>query len=88
MTLREQLLAAHDNNPITAAASLAEMLMQDDPDTFKDGYTRANAELTAIEVFPEITGAKSWRFDLALDDLLETGQDGARRGSTAQGGGK
>ena len=87
MTLHDELLARNNGNPIDAAAELAAGLMQDEPEILKVGYSYANATLAALEMFPEINEAKQWRLDTALRDLLEAGQDGARRGSTARGGG-
>ncbi len=84
--LRDRLLAISNGNPIDAAARFAFGLMQDYPSILKVGYTYPNAALAALEMFPEIDADKHWRFKLALDALLETGQDGARRGSTARGG--
>ncbi len=86
MTLHDELLARNNGNPIDAAAELAAGLMQDEPEISKAGYTYPNAALAALEMFPEIDANKHWRFKLALDALLETGQDRARRGSTARGG--
>ena len=84
--LRDQLLAISNGNPIDAAARFAFELMQDDPAILKAGYTRDNALLSAYEMFPEISDNAYWRIGTALDGLLEEGQDGARRGSTARGG--
>ena len=36
-----------------AAANFAKALNRDDPETFKAGYSRENAILAAIELFPE-----------------------------------
>ena len=88
MTLHDELLARNNDNPIDAAAELAWGLMQDEPEILKVGYSYTNAVLAALETFPEINPEKQWRLDTALRDLLEEGQDGARRGSTARGGGK
>ena len=88
MTLHDELLARNNGNPIDAAAELAAGLMQDEPDILKVGYTYPNAAMAALDMFPEISADKQWRFKIALDALLEEGQDGARRGSTARGGGK
>ncbi len=86
MTLHDELLVRNNGNPIDAAAELAWGLMQDEPDILKIGYSRPNALLSAYEMFPEISDNAYWRIGTALDGLLETGQDGARRGSTARGG--
>jgi hypothetical protein len=86
MILHDELMARNDDNPIDAAAELAAGLMQDEPDILKAGYTRDNALLSAYEMFPEISDNAYWRIGTALDVILEEGQDGARRGSTARGG--
>ncbi len=88
MILHDELIARNNGNPIDAAAELAAGLMQDEPEILKVGYTRDNALLSAYEMFPEISDNAYWRIGTALDALLEMGQDGARRGSTARGGGK
>ena len=70
MKLRNELMALNHNNPVEAGARLAYELMQDDPNILKAGYTRDNAVLSALEMFPEITPAKRWRLHIALDHLL------------------
>ncbi len=86
MTLHDELLELTDGNPIDAAARLAYGLMQDTPISHKVGYTKPNAVLAALEMFPEITPAKRWRFNTALDDLLEGIQTARGDGATARGG--
>jgi hypothetical protein len=49
MTLAEELLRESGGDPVQAAVIMAEALMQDDPATFKAGYTQANAEIAAAE---------------------------------------
>ncbi len=57
-TLREELLAENHGNKIEAAGILALRLTRDDPDTFKVGYSQANAILAAVEIFPEVTAGQ------------------------------
>ena len=52
--LRRAYLARNDGYADQAAVALARDLMRDDPETFKQGYTRENAILAAQEVFPEL----------------------------------
>ena len=66
MTLHDELLARNSGNPIDAAAEFAWGLMQDEPEILKVGYTRPNAVLAAMEMFPEITTNNRWRFLTAL----------------------
>ena len=53
--LRDELLAESDNDMIEAASIFAHRLTRDDPDTFKVGYSQANAVLASVELFPEVT---------------------------------
>ena len=70
-TLREDLLAAAPRGQSVAevAADFARGLTRDDRVTFKAGYSRCNAILAALEVFPdevtagEIRGANGWPVD-------------------------
>jgi hypothetical protein len=48
--LRERYLEAASGDAALAAALIAKGLMRGDPDTFKAGYTRPNALMTAFEV--------------------------------------
>ncbi len=56
MTLREDLLIECSDHAIKAAAMLAHRLILGHPDTFKAGYSKDNAVLAAVELFPEVTG--------------------------------
>ncbi len=53
--LRDHYLAMNADNLIEAASHFAIHLTRDDPENFKVGYSRDNAILAAIEIFPEIT---------------------------------
>ena len=54
-TLRDELLAENHGDARIAASNFASRLTKDDPETFKVGYTRENAILAAVELFPEVT---------------------------------
>jgi len=49
MTLAQELLSESGGDPAEAAANMAEALMRDDPETFKQGYSRDNAVIAAAE---------------------------------------
>lgn len=51
--LREKYLRECGGYEDIAAIALARDLMEDDPKTFKRGYTRENAILAAQEIFPD-----------------------------------
>ena len=70
VTLRDDLLKAAPRNQSAAevAAEFARGLTRNDPGTFKAGYSRCNAILATLEVFPEVTageirGANGWPVD-------------------------
>ncbi len=84
--MHDELLARNNDNPIDAAARLAYSLMQDAPTSHKVGYTKPNAVLAALEIFPEITPAKLWRFNTVLNDLLEQNQTTRGDGAAGLGG--
>ena len=69
VTLREELLAAGRGQSVAeVAAEFARGLTRDDPETFKAGYSRDNAILAALDLFPEVTageirGANGWPVD-------------------------
>jgi len=52
-TLRGEYLARHKSS-LEAAKALAVGFNRDDPENHKAGYTRPNALLAALEVFPEV----------------------------------
>ena len=62
MSLRQELLIENDGDLREAAAIMANRLNRDDPVTLKVGYSRENAILAAIELFPEVT-ADEIRYD-------------------------
>lgn len=54
MSLRDSYLARNEGSPSVAAAKLAKDLTIGDPSIHKAGYTRANAILAALDIFPEV----------------------------------
>lgn len=54
MDLRDTYMRRGDNEPILAAALFAKDLMKGDPRTFKTGYSKENAVLSAVDIFPEV----------------------------------
>lgn len=56
MTLREELLAENHGDAREAASIFANRLTRDGPPgSFKVGYSRENAIIAAVELFPEVT---------------------------------
>lgn len=51
-SLHDRYLREHGGYEDIAAIAFARDLMQDDPATFKAGYTKENAILAAQEMFP------------------------------------
>lgn len=49
----EEFMRRGYNLPNRAAADFARALMEPDPAVFKQGYTRENAIIAALEVFPQ-----------------------------------
>ncbi|MFH2072613.1 MAG: hypothetical protein ABIJ75_07180 [Actinomycetota bacterium] len=58
MTLEQEYLDECHGDPVEAAALLALRLTRGDPASFKAGYSRPSAILSAIKFFPEVTGAQ------------------------------
>lgn len=55
MNLRDELLLDNDEDPLRAAVAMARDLERGDRESLRVGYTRPNAVLAAIELFPEVT---------------------------------
>ena len=49
ITLAQELLSEYGGDPFRAAVAMARLLMQDDPETFKAGYSLENAAIAAAE---------------------------------------